>query len=203
MKATLALGLGLLLLGCKEEKRPPEAADAGAQVHRLADEGVSILLPIGWLSQPETKGPSVTRRGDQVRTVGRARRVPSGRPFVVPPKVVITVEPTSRVDPDEVFRTTMEDLRRLGESPGVTIQRSALSTRFLGTTRAGEIELSYQIRAGKAPPQDVVHRSTVILRRPKEGSRVIVTVTATYLAADEQLVSTEVQSIMNSLKIEE
>jgi hypothetical protein len=49
----------------------------------------------------------------------------------------------------------------------------------------------------------VIHRSLIILRRPKTGARAIVTVTATYLAKDRDLVSAEVQSIMNSLVLAE
>lgn len=203
--------LALLLVAsaaCKDEAETP---DAGPQIRKLraVDQGVSLVLPMGWVEDPVDTDPLVKDAptalapGQRVRTVARGHRVPSDRPFLVAPRVVITVEPTARKNPEEAFRAAMEDLKKLDQRDNVEITRSAMSTRFMGPEPIGDLEIAYEIRAGEAPPQEVVQRSLVILRRPQEGSRAIVTVTATYLAKDAETVSSEVQAILNSLTLEE
>lgn len=208
--AWVVLGaLGIALGACKDEAEPP--GDAGPTIHKLSvpDLGVSVILPTGWVEDPVESDPLVGESptalppGQRVRTVARGRRVPSERPFLVAPRALITVEPTARKNPEEAFRAAMDDLEKLDQRDNVEITRSAMSTRFMGPEPIGDLEIAYKVRAGKAPPQEIVQRSLVILRRPPTGSRAIVTITATYLAKDAEMVSSEVQAILNSLSLEE
>jgi hypothetical protein len=144
--------------------------------------------------------PSIVTR--DVRTTAMARRVSTGKAFLVAPKLVVTVETTARKNPQEVFQKTLDDLKQLDADPNVGVTRSAMSSRFVGREQVGDLEMAYFVRAGSAPPKEVVHRSLIVLRRPPEGSRAIVTVTATYLAEDAETVSAEVQAIMSSIRLE-
>lgn len=204
----------LLLLvpigACKGEAEP-SLPDAGSHARSLEapEVGVRVTLPTGWVEDPvaakplaNASTPSVMSKQEAVRTVAQARRVSAEKPFLVAPKVVITVEPTARKNPQEVFDQTLTDLKKLDSAANVGVTRSAMSSRFVGREQVGDLEIAYLVRAGDKPPKEVVHRSLVVLRRPPEGSRAIVTITATYLAEDAETVSAEVQAIMSSLQLE-
>lgn len=209
MRRRAALLAFSLLSSCKDEAEPttPEAGVVALRSIGAKDLGVYVSLPVGWAeegveSQAPTKegGPSVGLK--EAKTVAQARRVSTQRPFLVAPKVVVTVEPTVRKNPEEVFQETLDDLKQLDSNPNVGVTRTALSSRFVGRDQVGDLEMAYFVRSGDAPPREVVHRSLIVLRRPPEGSRAIVTVTATYLADDAEEVSAEIQAIMSSLRLE-
>src|SRR5687767_6164886 len=193
---------------CKDEAEEA-VPDAGVKTRSIGapDLGVSVMLPLGWVedrieasSAENSGGPSIMSK--EVRTTGQARRVSTGKPFLVPPRLVVTVETTARRNPQEVFQQTLDDLKKLDADPNVGVTRSALSSRFVGREQVGDLEMAYFVRAGKAPPAEVVHRSLMVLRQPPSGSRAIISVTATYLAEDAETVSAEVQAIMSSLRLE-
>ena len=204
-----ALLLSLALLSCKDEaeQAPPDAGTVAPRSIGAKDLGVQVSLPVGWIedrvesqSSSAQAGPSVGLK--EAQTVAQARRVSTGKPFLVAPKVVITVEPTARKNPQEVFQQTLDDLKQLDSNPNVGVTRTALSSRFVGREQVGDLEMAYFVRSTGAAPREVVHRSLIVLRRPPEGSRAIVTITATYLAENAEMVSAEVQAIMSSLHLE-
>ncbi len=205
-----ALFLLFALSACKEEAKPV-AEDAGPlRAFGAEAAGVFVTLPMGWVQDMVDAAPalgadgspSVTTRAESVQVVAQAHRVGMGKSFLVPPRLVVTVEPTARKNPQEVFDQTLQDLKSLDSAANVGLTRSAMSSRFVGREEVGDVEIAYLVRAGSAPPKEVVHRSLVVLRRPPEGSRVIVTLSATYLAEDAETVSAEVQAIMSSLRLE-
>ena len=205
MRAAVLL---LLCAACKGEAEPA-APDAGPPARSIGvpELGVHLMLPMGWVEDPvessptssHENAPSVITR--EVRTVAQARRVAQSRPFLVAPRIAITVEPTARRIPQEVFDQTLSDLKKLDSAENVGLTRTAMSSRFVGRDQVGDIELAYFVRSG-AKPREVIMRSLIVLRSPPEGSRAIVTINATYLAEDAELVSSEVQAIMNSLRLE-
>jgi hypothetical protein len=203
----LRIPVVIALAGCRDE--PPDEQKAPER-RTLAAEGlgVEITLPMGWLEEPgdpparsSDRAPTVVDDADRARIVARARRVPGGRPFLVAPKVAITVEPTAKRVPEDVFRSTLDDLKRIDDDPSVDLVRSSMSTRFAGTDPVGDIELAYDVEVG-GERASVLHRSLVVLRRPPEGARAIVTITATHLAKDADIVASEVSAILNSLTLE-
>jgi hypothetical protein len=205
----MRLLLLLLAVGACKEEASQEVPDAGPAPRAFGarDLGVFVTLPTGWAEDSVDEGSSGAQNGTpsvmtkEVRTVARAHRVSTGKTFLVPPKLVVTVEPTARKNPQEVFEQTLVDLKKLDGAADVGVVRSAMSSRFVGREQVGEIEIAYFVRAGGAA-KEVIHRSLLVLRRPPEGSRAIVTVTATYLAQDQETVSAELQSIMSSLRLE-
>ena len=207
MNRAILLALALAC-GCKGEA-VETVVDAGPKYRSIgaADLGVFVMLPTGWAedrveaSSIDTGGgPSIMSK--EVRTRAQARRVSTGKPFLVAPKLVVTVEPTARRFPQDVFQQTLDDLKKLEAAANVGVTRSALSSRFVGREQVGDLEVAYFVKVKGSVPVEVVHRSLIILRQPPEGSRAIITVTATYLADDAQIVSAEVQAIMSSLRLE-
>jgi type II secretory pathway component GspD/PulD (secretin) len=204
-----SLLLLVALLGACKEEATPESTDAAAVARSFGAQelGVFVTLPMGWVEDAVEANPTSAKEATpavvtkEIRTVAQARRVSTGKAFLVSPKLVVTIEPTARKNPQEVFEQTLADLKKLDAAADVGVVRSTMSSRFVGREQVGELEIAYFVRAGDSA-KEVIHRSLLVLRRPPEGSRAIVTLTATYLAEDAETVSAEIQSIMSSLRLE-
>jgi hypothetical protein len=188
-----ALLLLVALIGACKEEATPETTDAGMVPRSFGAKelGVSVTLPMGWVEDPidanpiAAKGSTPAVMEKEVRTVAQARRVSTGKPFLVAPKLVVTVEPTARKNPQEVFEQTLADLKKLDAAADVGVVRSAMSSRFVGREQVGDLEIAYFVRAGDSAKEEI-YRSLLVLRRSPDGSHAIDTDTAHYLAENAE-----------------
>lgn len=187
--------LALLVLASAEackKKAAPGAPDAGP-IGSIKDEdlGFELALVQGW-----SRGKAST----ESTIVEAYRSAPPGKTFLVAPRLAVTSEKTGARDTDALVRATTDDLKSLDKNPGVRIKRTAISARMIGTAKVGDIELSYEVRpAGGDTKREVVHRSLVTRRERKDGSAAALTLTATYLADDAELIGPEIQRMFATL----
>lgn len=210
-RVLVALAVVVALAGCKGCGKDGAAPDAGLAPTVLKDDdlGWALTLADPWAPPPPPpKGTAVDASvvdAGPVERVGverlaEARRLPTqGRTYLVSPKLVVTAAPSVVPDADAAIRTTMNDLRGI-EQLGARIQRSTLTTRVIDGATVGDIELAYQLGDPKDAPREVVQRSLVTLRTRADATTAIWTLTLTYMAEDAELITTEVQRMLGSLR---
>lgn len=179
------------------------APDAAASESAFHDKklGLQLALLPSWVTSTQSTTPNAPRGAVKILEV---RRKPAGTtPYLVPPRLSVTVEPTELESTDAFMRSTLEDLKRIEARGRSRLVRTALSSRVVNGENVGEIEASYEIpRPGSEHAVEVVHRSLVALRRNETGGQVGVAITATYLEGDQDLVAPEVQTMFRSLVLE-
>lgn len=186
-------------VACKDEAKPEQTVerDAGLIVTELESRELGVRVPLlpAWRAA-EIDPP----RPGEPETVAAARRVPQKRTFVAAPRLVMTVEPTEAQDVEPLVRATLAELKTIAERPNVNIIRTAQSTRPISGATLGDLELVYRMKAG-GNAKSVIHRSVLVIRNRPDGGRSLVTITATYLSQDRELVGAEVQVMLDGVEL--
>jgi hypothetical protein len=194
MRITLAAAV--LLAGITSCKKKSEAVDAGTKNEIASyDLGFHLDLLPNW----------VLDAGDRAKQdetiVGEAhRRPPGSKPYLVAPRIIVTVLPGKGESVDQLAEATLEDLKRLELHGGVRVNRTAMSVRVKDGVMIGDLEVSYSVLGDKRDrSREVVHRSIVTKRSRMDGSDAALTLTATFLADDSEAVSPEVYQMFAGL----
>lgn len=204
-RATLS-GLALLALGatgCPDEGAEPDeraGEDAAVAVSpTFVDDalGVRFSWPATW-SRVGAVDAAAEPDADGVVVLAKIVRVSKAR---VPPRVELTMEPTTLDDPRLAARRVKNVLEAKLEESGAEVRRVSVSERRVGADLFGRIDLRYAVPVPPKASVGVHHRSVVAVRADPEGSLAILTLTATYLARDAESVRQEVEGILQSLTL--
>jgi hypothetical protein len=198
--ALLASGLLLAACGrsCGDPSGGPEVADAGAQPISFvsADLGVRAELPALWSAAPP--GPAASAGS----LLLDARRLPDpGRTWLVAPRLAITAEEAVASTAEECVLRAKAELESLGSQPGVRLLRSERRARPLSRSpEAAELEVVFGIEGGgDEAPRELRQRALVLETRRRDGTRVTVSVNASWMSVDSAAVEAEVERIFSSV----
>ncbi len=170
----------LLVLACTEAS--PPAPEPPLVELRREDLGIAFTLPPPWFPDGEASSLGATTW----------RRPPLE---AAAPMVTLTVEPAEG-SAAEAFERVQRDVDRLRDKPGVTVQRLDFSSYDRGSIEVGELHLKYRV-------QNLVvrQRSSLFFRSELEPVRRLVTVTATYLDRDAELVEPELARSLERVEL--
>jgi hypothetical protein len=196
MRKLSIFALAAIALCASACKKKSEAIDAG-QKNEISDQDLGFhldLLP-NWVLAP-SKDATI---------LGEARRKPNGsKPYLVPPRLVVTALPGNGQTADQLGQATLDDLKKLEQRSGVRINRTSTSLRVKDGISVCEVEVSYTVTGDKRDTaREVVHRSMVTKRARSDGSDTALTFTATFLAEDSEAVSPEVYQMFAALGFDE
>lgn len=196
-----ALGAALLLVlgasACKKSE-PELTPDAGPEPFHLDEPelGLHLSLSPTWVLGPIKGGNS------ELRVLVDARRAPVGHPYLVAPRLVITVEPTGADGPRPPAERALGDLVELEHQGQLKLTRKVTGERRYGEELAVDLEVAYEVKApGVESPREVTQRSLFIFRRLPDGTRAIVTLTATFLAEDAALLLPETEATWSGIRL--
>lgn len=196
MRPHLAVGL-CLVFACKkdEPEAPPDAGPDPTEVS-FPDQGFALTLLPTWIPGEVPKSQT------EVKILLDARRAPVGRPYLVAPRLVITVEPTGSDHPRRSAERALDDLQELEHKKQLRLTRKVTGERRYGEELAVDLEVAYEVQAPGAPVfREIVQRSLFVFRRLPDGSRAIVTLTATFLAEDAALLLPETEQTWSGLRL--
>ncbi len=186
---------GLGLLGCPPDD-PLVSPDAGARPPALTSETARFRLPLigSWtVTDPRpTEAPVVA--------LAAARRAQvDGLSLAVAPRIEVTIEPTVAAEPESAFRMIKGDVELIGSKPDVRLLRSALGLRPVGAELVGDLDVRY--RVGGAAGREVRQRALLVYRTTRSGTGRVLTITASYMARDEDKIGPEVQRMFAMLQL--
>lgn len=201
-RPALAL-LALALTACPDEGASPddpERAEAGvveAPPSSFEDDatGVRFSWPTSWRRAPAPSRPD----DGGVMTLAKIVRADLVTP--VAPRIELTREGTTLEDPELAARRTKNVLEASLESAGAKIRRVSLSRRALGGRFVGVLDLEYAVPTEPRGPTAIRHRALVARVELSEGALAIVTLNATYLARDHDLIGAEVDAVFDSFSV--
>ena len=193
-----ALCLVVALSGCKDDARDgAPSEDAGPALPPPVFEdpasGARFSWPPTWRRVAASSAPDE----DQVVTLARVER--HGLTTLVPPRAVLTLEPTTLTEPELAQRKVKNLLEARLDAQGAQIRRISLLKHSADGRPVGVLDALYAVPVPDRDPASIRHRSVVALVPVGEGSLAILTLTATYLADDHDRVGSEVDALLNSL----
>lgn len=200
LRALAGLSLGAALwVGCSEPA-PPDAGvvpDAAAPLPVFEDPQTQTRF-----SWPHTwsRASAPTRADDDgVVILAKVLRVPTTHR--VPARIELTLEPTTLEEQDLAARRVKNVLEAQLEAAGAKVRRVSLSKRAVQGRLLGVLDLTYAVSAGTREPTLVRHRSLIALGPFGQATLAILTLTATYVAQDHDLVGPEVDAVFESLTL--
>lgn len=186
----------LSVAACTEDAEPTaRPVDAGGPaVLASTEHGFRLPLLSGWVIVPSApSAPPVRRVAAARRTAGR------GASFEVAPRIDVSVEPTIARSPEAAFQLVKADVEGLDHLPGATLIRSSMGFRPVGPELVGDLNVRY--RVGGDDGREVRQRSLLVWRRDQAGDARVLSLTATYLARDLDIIEPEVQRMFAALQL--
>lgn len=190
-----------VLAACTDESAAPDAGitDAEIAVSPVFDDPkskVRFTWPHTWRRATAPSAPD----DNGVLTLAKVERTrPNGS--LVSPRLVLTLEPTTLEDADVAARRVKNVLEAQLGAAGAKVRRVSMSKRAVQGRLLTFMDLSYAVSAGQAAPTTIRHRSLLALGEFGQGSLAILTLTATYLGRDHDLVGPEVDAVFESLTL--
>jgi hypothetical protein len=118
--------------------------------------------------------------------------------LLVLPRLVISDQPAGRTDePDRLAEQTIAELKQVERGGQARVRRTSSTKQMVDGVIVTEVEAEYAVLDPKGD-RDVVHRVLIALRDVPGDPRVV-TITATYLAIDEEWLGTEVDRMLRSV----
>jgi hypothetical protein len=198
----IAPSIALCALAFSAACKKAEAPDAGRPITSpISDKnvGVDLSFPQSWSVKSGADG------GLAEGWVADARRpADPGRPSLVVPRFVVTVEPLiGWSEIDTLLEKTLIGIRKIEEGGAARILRSSKGRRTLGGVEMGELRVDYRVvDPTRSADRDVVQRVWLVQRFGADSKTYVLSLTLTHLAADEELVANELEAVLRSVRFQ-